>query len=525
MPKSAPTARSDATTTAAECRHLVRNIAMPGRLRSNEIAQTLLKRAPANKEASDSLKAAVNQALDRLSLRDRHIIERCDLNREIHAIVAAELGISERHLYRERQRIFERLSTLLLALPSERSIRFVESIDSTEQLVKTSRALEENGACGVAADVLERRALESPDALERTRLFLRLAELHARTGFSTRADECVEIALRHAAHATYRSPVVDAELALTRAQILEDEGQGEPLVVELSERSVALIRSANSSHYDQTAAGVLVRALALRAQAATFIGDFEAALRAVAEMRTALPALHQGDADSRMAALFAQFVSKALCESDLDASADCLGEAMQIAQDAGLSVSSILLAVNLAALYRLGRDAGHAIAILTPRLSVARVLGNRRVLAMLLIELASGHVDLRDYARAREALDEAVELVHGNRSLEAPFLRASARTSIGVRQFGDALEASRAAKSAYASLGKSRLVGTSLRLEAEALLGTGDRRAALATIRAAIEALSSGSHRSALAGAYKVLGRISGNARYHDTALRLNKPP
>jgi hypothetical protein len=87
------------------------------------------------------------------------------------------------------------------------------------------------------------------------------------------------------------------------------------------------------------------------------------------------------------------------------------------------------------------------------------------------------------------------------------------------------LETSRAAKSAYAALGKSRLVGTSLRLEAEALLGSGDRRAALATIRAAIEVLSSGSHRSALAGAYTVLGRISGNARYLDTALRLSKPP
>jgi tetratricopeptide (TPR) repeat protein len=514
----------DSAALTAQCRQLVRNIATPGRLRSNQLARAILDRAPAECDAPAALKEAIALALDRLSARDRRIIERCDLDREVLALVAAELRISERHLYRERQRIFERLAVVLLAAPGKRPEIFVETIDSIEQLVKTSRALEENGACTVAAEVLERRALESADPLERTRLFLRLAELHARSGSTAQADESLEMALRNAAQIAQRPRLVDAEVALTRAHVLEAGGEAQPLVLELSNRSIQLIRSAQSAHYDHAAAGVLVRALALRAQAASFVGDLEMARGTTAEMRGALANLHHADADSRMAALFAEFLTKALCDNDLDASADCLGHAMQIAQDSGLSVSSILLAVNLASLYRLRHDPGRAAAILASRLEVARVLGNRRVLPALLIELASAHLDLHDYRRAKQILAEAIDLVDGNRTLQAPYFRVSAATSIRMRLVGDALESSRAAGRAYESLGKSRLVGSSLKLQAEALLLTGDRRAALAAIRNAIDALSNGSHRSALASAYAVMGRISGNFKHLETARQLGKP-
>jgi tetratricopeptide (TPR) repeat protein len=523
MPKSADVMNGGAVAMAAHCRQLVRNAATPQRLRSNPLAKRILARATAEQDRSCSLKEAISRALSQLPLRERRIIERCDLDREIHALVAAELRISERHLYRERERIFKKLAALLTTPAAARMPAVVESSDSTQQLVKTSRALEENGACAVAADVLERRALECPDALERARLFLRLAELHARTGSSTRARECLEIAVRHAAHATNRSPLVDAELTLTRAQVLEDQGESEPLIVELSNRSVQLVRSIGSANYDQQAAAVLVRALALRALAANFIGDAEMAGRTVSEMHDALPGLHHGDADSHMAAFFSESLTKVLCENDLVASADCLAKALQVAQDAGLSVSSIALTVNLASLYRLRHDSARAVALLAPRLEMARVLGNRRVLAMLLIELASGYLDLRDYARAQQTLDDAVEFVNGNRAMQAPFLRVSAATSIRMKQFHHGLEASRAAEQAYSALGKSRLVGMSLRLEAEALHLTGDRRAALATIRQAIDALSEGSHRSSLAAAYTVLSKISGNLKHLDTARRLTK--
>jgi tetratricopeptide (TPR) repeat protein len=507
-----------------ECRQLVRNLATPGRLRSNKLARAILDRACADCDDATALRSAVTAALDRLTARDRRIIERCDLDREIHALVAAELRISERHLYRERQRIFGRLAVILLAVSTKRPAVFVETIDSIEQLVKTSRALEENGAYGGATDVLERRALESADPLERTRLFLRLAELHSRTGFTARADESLEMALRNVAHVAERPPLIEAEVALTRAQVLDDGGETQPFVLELSGRSIHLVRSTQSAQYDHTAAAVLVRALALRAQAANFIGDFETAQRAIAEIRAALPNLHHGDADSRMAALFAEFLTKALSENDLDASEDCLGNAMQIAADSGLSVSSIMLAVNLASLYGLRHDPGRAVAILTPRLEVARILGNRRVLAALLIELASAHLDLQDYARAKEILDEVIDLVDGNRTLQAPYFRVRAAANIRLRQWGSALETSRAAVHAYETLGKSRLVGSSLKLQAEALMLTGDRRAALATIRNAIETLSAGSRRSALASAYAVMARISGNLKHMETARQLNKP-
>jgi tetratricopeptide (TPR) repeat protein len=384
-----------------------------------------------------------------------------------------------------------------------------------------SRALEENGAFAVAADVIERSALECVDSIERARLFLRLAELHARTGSSMRADECVMMALRHAAHESHHDPILEAEIAYTKALVLEQCGKAEPAVVELTERSIHFVRSTSSPHYGHLAAGILVKALSLRAQAACFMGDVEAIKATVDETNATLPYLRETDADSQMAALYAQSHGKLFCENDLNAGAQCLGQAMQIAQDAGLSVSSIILAVNLASIYRLERNPTRAAAMLMARLDVARALGNRKALAALLVELASAYVDLHDYARARLAINEASGLVEGDRTLQAPFLRASATVHLRTNFFREALNESRAAEATYAQLGKSRLVGTSLTLQAEALRSTGDRRAALVTIRHAIDALSAGSHRIALARAYELLGAISGNTRHTETARKL----
>jgi tetratricopeptide (TPR) repeat protein len=521
--KAAREAGDDGVASAAQCRQLIRNCGTPHRLHSNRLAQTLLERVGGDRPARNTLEELLERALSRVSTRERGIIRRCDIDGELHARVAKELGISERHLYRQRQRILQKIAALLLDPPSEGTRIGINAVDSIEQLIRTSRVLEENGAHAVAAEIIEKRAGESVDALERSRLFLHLASLHARSGLLARADESLSTALRHAGHDPRRDRVLDAEMALTHATVLEEAAKGEPLVAELAEESIGLVRSSDSVRYDPMAAGILVKALSLRALVACFSGDFARLHTTASEICNIQPLLSEGDPDSQMAALYAQGLANLLCENNLNAALHSVGRAMQIAQGAGLSISSIMLAVDLASLYRVRRKADEAIAMLTPRLDVARALGNQKTLVACLIELAGAHIDVRDYLRARHLIDEAGALAEGNRALYAAFLKVSSAVHLGMKHFDEAFEESRAAAVAYAQLGKLRLVGTSLRYQADALISMGDRRGALSAIRGAVDALEAMSPRGELASAYTLLGRISGNARHLDTARKLRE--
>jgi tetratricopeptide (TPR) repeat protein len=515
----------DLQEAAAQCRQIIRNFATPSRLRKNPLAQAILARMTADQTPRRVLETSIDEALGHLSLRDRKIVRRCDFDCEAPGPVAADLGISVRHLYRERQRIFQKLAVLLQeARRPSRAAVAVEATSSIDDLVKTSRSLEENGAHAIAASILERRASECVATLERTRLFLWLAQLHARSGSIARANECVEIACRHADQELRPRPLLQAEVAFTCAFVREEAAEYEPAVKELAETSIHLVRSGFAAGYDASAAAILVRALALRVGAASFTGDLKCIASSVREIQETLPYLSEADADSQMAALFAEFHAKVLCQNDLEGSAQCLGRAIQAAQNAGLSTSSIMLGVNLASVHRMCNDPKRAIEVLSTRLDVARVLGNTKVLGAVLIELGSAYVDLREYARARSVLDEALVLAESARSRVAPYLRASARVSLGMHHFARALDDSRAAEAAYAALGKDRLVGSSLKLQAEALMLSGNRRAALIAARNAIDQFACKSEHSALAAAYVLLGRLTGSTRYFDTARALRGP-
>jgi tetratricopeptide (TPR) repeat protein len=407
----------------------------------------------------------------------------------------------------------------MLDPPGDRPIATVGADHSIGQIVKTSRALEENGALKIAAEVLEHRALDCVDAIERSRLFLRLAELHARSGSLARADECLLTASRHAEQSP-RDLVFDADVALTRAVLLEEAAKPEQLVAELAEEAMRLIHSANVARWNPSAAGILVRALAMRTQAACVTGDVPTIQATAAAIEKHSPHLHRSDADSHVAALYAKHIADYYCQNDLDAAAATLTRAMEVAQDAGLSVTAVIAAVNLAGVYRVSGDPARAAVVLGERLDLARALGNRRALVLLLVELAGAHVELGDYTRARFLLDEALTQTDGNSALQAPLLKVSASVYLGIRRYGDALEESRAAGRTYERLGKTRLVGISLKYQATALFSLGDRRAALTAIRAAVETLSTGSSPLEVAGAYSLLGRISGNSRYFAAARK-----
>jgi len=500
----------------------VRNLATPQRVRDSALARSILDGCTNDDDARRTLQSAVDRALDALDPQDRAIVERCDIERQVHTRVARESGISERHLYRKRHRIFGELALGLTRSVPPRLAASKDPAKAVNQLLKASRALEENGAQSAAADIIERLLRECVEPNDRSRLFLRLAELHARSNAFLKAEECVDNALRNARNAA-TGETLHGEILLTRAFVMEECGKGPSVVSGLAQSAIRLIRGTGTFRYDPVAAGLLVRALSLRLQAATSADDRETVQAAVTEMRETLTLVRHPEPDTQLAALYAESLGHLFCDHDTGAGATCLVRAVTIASDAGLTLSSTMLSINLASLNRLRGDAQSAIAALTPRLIVVRTLGNPGVLLALLLELANSLLECAHYERASEALNEAISLPDSNESLHAAFLRTSARVHVATENFGEALDEARAAESAYAGLGRTRLIGAARRLQAEALWSSGEKRAALHAIRGAIDALSATNHRVALANAYRVFATISGNTRYLENARHLAK--
>ncbi|MGC2406303.1 MAG: hypothetical protein WA431_07835 [Candidatus Cybelea sp.] len=472
-----------------------------------------------------ALRNAIDEAIATLPPLDRTILHRCDIDREIPSAVAAEVGISERHLYRKRARIFERLASLFVGSATIRRLHQTGDAPDMGDLLAKSRALQENGAQSAAIDLLENLASQCGDRADRVRVLLRLAELYASFGLTNRAQITATAAAETAAQTRRIEIGLEAEMLVARASIL-DECIGSPVQAEqLARHAADLLTASQCFKYDPRSASVLILALCRCCQVYAAEGQLDDLRLASLRAREVLAFLQAPSADTQIEILFADALMKSFCLRDLEGSKYDLSRAMDIAQKAGFTLSSIMLATNLADVFNLQGNPTSAANILIPILPIARSLGNRNVLLGVLLALGNSLIEARDFAGARDIVEEAMRLSTDNKSLNASRDRAFAKVKLGSKDFIGALDISRVAQSAFARIGKSRLIGMPLLIEAEALASLGHRQASIKTIRSAIDALTGRNHPAALARAYDLLGRISGKRTYRDYAKRLKLEP
>jgi len=333
--------------------------------------------------------------------------------------------------------------------------------------------------------------------------------------------ECLSISVEHGKQHRESAMPLESELALTRATIAHQCGRPIQGVLKDLRNVTDLIEAAGTLQFDTTAATIFSRALALRVEAAVFAGDLGQAAAACKELNAALCFLRDPDAETQVEVLSAQSLSKIFCEADLEAAINYRWQAIDVAENAGLTLSSIALAVNLASSYRLRGESERVVSMLSARLDTARAIANGPVLAALLIELAGAFMDCRLFDRARATLDEAVVLVENHEGLRAAYLRQRASLNLRMREFEQSYEHAAAAEQGYFEIGKQRLAASSRRLQAEALYSTGQRRGALRRIHSAIDALAALDQRQSLARAYEVLWKISRDFRHLELARQL----
>ncbi len=192
----------------ADLKALLRNVDTPLRLRGNRF---LAGRAPAD------ARGLVERALDELPPRWRAIVVRCDLAAELHQTVARDLGISTRHLYRQRNKALTLLCQTLESLspastvsrtPAE--LRTPPAAHPDDMVRATANFLMSSGRGLEAIAFLERALEESAEERWRFGIALVLSEFWSRSFELEHAAD----ALAYAQSISERTPEASASRAL-----------------------------------------------------------------------------------------------------------------------------------------------------------------------------------------------------------------------------------------------------------------------------------------------------------------------
>jgi hypothetical protein len=202
---------------ARSLKQLLRNLESPGALVGNSF---LRGREPLH------ARAVVEAAVAALPSRLRIIVTRCDIGHELHTVVARDLGISKRHLYRERDKALTMLGKTLPVVHAAERAPVAVPVDPDAISTTTIDAMVFTGRVSEAIPILEEAVRNAKAVRSQVRLLLTLSGVHGQVGNVEKA----EVALRHAASALEGDidSCLDAlrlELATAQANILNFRGK------------------------------------------------------------------------------------------------------------------------------------------------------------------------------------------------------------------------------------------------------------------------------------------------------------
>jgi tetratricopeptide (TPR) repeat protein/predicted DCC family thiol-disulfide oxidoreductase YuxK len=505
--KRARPAPLDAATIRA-CSDVLRGHASQRRWSAN----ALVARIPAQIGA-DAIARIVDAALLELTERRREIVTRCEMDGESYADVAVALHVSERHLFRERRAALSHIARALLNAEKPRRQPVTVAPDAVDARVATSAVLEQSGRWQVAADMLERVAPElSTD--RRVPVELRLSRLY-------RNADRFALAMHHAqaARALTTEPWQCAEADVGVASIATCSGDWRRADA-LIERSLETLRTAATPDSDGRIQNAFVEALGIQIELAGSRG-VDAAVAPAEEAARAIAGSTAVDVRVVIGVRSVAAMSDILRARRLAHSEAVLWDCYHRALACGFTRDSLIVAMQLSAYYRLSGRPGDALALLAPLVGAAGVAGTGWVRGAMLNELVYASLATGAIGPAGAYLDAFAGFAMGNALTQASAELARARVLLARREFAAALRFATAAEAAYAGIGQPRLMGTSLRMQAEALNALGERERALRAITAAVDLIKETSHPQRLATAYRVMARISGRQQYAIAARKL----
>lgn len=196
--------KKNGNSLALETRRLLRNLDSPELLRHNVLVAHLFEEYSAD-AALTAIRNSVHRALDHLveqaryakrerAIRHRTIVTRYDVGGEPACAVAADLGLSMRHFYRERHSACVEIGAVLKQIIPERPrSHFVSSV--YELAESAAHAIYLSGAPERAAEQFQKLARTHEDPLSRIGAFCDAAMIHIELYDNEGARELVASAI------------------------------------------------------------------------------------------------------------------------------------------------------------------------------------------------------------------------------------------------------------------------------------------------------------------------------------------
>lgn len=453
----------------------------------------------------------VEEALALLPDRFRTILARCDLAKELHAVVAAQLGISERHFYRERRKAILALGEALAALPPRQPVIRAKDAEPILASFACAAALCNVGRIGDAIDLLDRTLTSTVSSDARAQLAIRLATLCCDIGAFDRATSYVTFARQESFERLRRleADTVRAQIALYRGNPDEASRVLEPAIA-----SLRAIASATATER----ACALVKAYLVAAEIADHRDAFGIGLDAAIEA-SGTARLYALEPALRLQAELTLAQMRMLTGTPMPALLDHIAADYDFAQRHGLARDCANTAGLFCVLYSYAGRHDRSLEFGQKALEIDRAINaddrvHRYYLAWAFLRRGNARA-------ARSALGEipAAGSIVGDsfdyvvpRLIEAESLHLEGRNR-------DALNIARGAVHSMRRAGSRRGLGSALRVQAEIQGALDEKGSAQRSIDEALSLLGTTGPPYALAQAYRCSGRLTGNRR-HKTAAR-----
>jgi tetratricopeptide (TPR) repeat protein len=466
------------------------------------------------------LRALVQAAADELPPRSRAIIARCDLAGELHATVARDLGISERHFYRERREALALLSATfkpnadVAAAPSE-------ATDPDDLTLAAAQSLSSAGKHQEAIAFLENVLQRSSAECFPISVALKLGQLYCDNGRLDKASHLLalsEQALGHSATASSSEARIDA--VRLQASLLLYGGRGDS-AKRLLARGIDQFNLSCSREQQVRRARALAGAQLDLSDILISQDQYSAALPIALEADSTARRL-QLDAALRCRALIQLAFLRLINGSPARFVMADLQNAFYLAQSNTFIQDCVQITLLLSEIHS---RAGHhtvALSFAHSAVSVTRALGLSTNVPNALYTLAYAELAKGDLTNAAVALEDLLAAHSSDptfafadpKIVEAGLLHAQ-------RHYAEAIAAAAVAATNMTTVHSNRGLGAALLVKAEIEYDMGEWRRARISVDHALGLLSLGAPPHNRARAYNLSARLTRNRRHEGLAREL----
>jgi hypothetical protein len=517
----------------ALARHLLRHLLDLRQLQRNELGAVFLRSLPPSDSDATRHDKTVRWARlgvetlahsgDRKAALHGEILKRCDLRGEPHALVWRSLGLSRRAFYNERRCALGRLAMALSAAARRGATASPVRFDAFEVRLASARLLQAGGHLELAVREGELLAASAPSAAQRIRAHAVALESECLSGKledARRRLPALEAWLDPRGAGTPQE--LTAFLSASAACAGAHQNLGEP--AQALERLRAAQRASRSHPkllQDRQVADAWTEALLQLADFYAIAGSASCALSAIREASDLLAGWEDADPDARARLSISQAnvlltLDRPFAEAETSARA-----ALAQAQRHGLVTRAVEAAAALCLVQAVSGNGRAALRTGQSALQVAERFRPHQAgifLRLILARICALYADVR---AANELLKEASRSIPKDSAIAVFHETAAASIDLSKGAFRAGLRRLQEATDGAQRSGFGRVTGAALALQARALSALGRAQAAATAVDAAVATLEKGGARYALADAYDLSGRLTGNRTHAKLANEL----